>query len=113
MRRRHRDEKITIKDKIRKLMPKLKSKKLSTRIEIIKSLGHFGKDAAFIAEKIIPFVHDKDETLRMYAMQSLVEICRGSPNTVTLVRGTLLKSEDPYVRFRGYWILERVEGPTK
>lgn len=109
MRRRHRDEKLIVQNKIRSLVTKLNSKSLAERIDAVKSLGSYGRDSAIIADKLIPFVEDEDETLRYCAMQALSEISRASPKVAKLIRSTLLQSKDHYVRGRGYWILERVE----
>lgn len=109
MARQHKKNKEVIKKAIAAALRKLKGKKSSTKIDALKDLSSFGEHAAHTAEFILPFVEDEDDSVIAVALQALVDIGYESPDTRHLVRMTLLKSENHYVRCRGYWILERIE----
>lgn len=109
MPRRHRDEKQIIKTKIQRLVPKLKSKNQSVLVDTIKSLGDFGRDSAYVADQIIPFVASDDQVVRECAVHALVGIGVKEKKIASLIRESFLGHKDPYVRARAYWILERIE----
>lgn len=109
MPRSHKQNKETIKKSISKLLPKLKGKKPSTRIGALKSIGAFGKDAVHLADKLLPFVSDEDDSVSTHAVQALVDIGYNSPDVVALIRSNVLTDKNQYVRGRGYWMLERLE----
>lgn len=112
MPKRHSDNKAEIKKLIKKAVPGLKGKKHSTKINAMRELAALGSAATEIVDKLLPFVHDKDDTMRSEAMRALAEIGMGSKLASTQVRALLKNfkvTEDPYFKCRVYWILEHIE----
>lgn len=109
---RHKKNKDEIRRTIDLLLPLLKSNSETTLTKTIIALGEFGKDAAFAAELVIPFVEHQDEVLRSAAMHALSVIAPGHAKTIATLRELLSKqtvSSDPYTPSRVYWVLERIE----
>lgn len=112
MARRHRDDKEEIRRTIDNLLRLLKSKSLSTLTTTVIAIGTFGRDAAYAAEHILPFIEHADDVLRSAAMHTLAEIAFGAKAIISSLRAMLPKqtvTSDPYTTCRVYWVLERIE----
>ena len=112
MPRKHSDNKKDLRKQVVAILPRLRAKKDSTRINAIRDLSSLGVGAAFAADSLLPFVTDPDDTIRSEAMKALAAIGFGSSKVSKSVRGLLAgfqPSDDPYTKCRVFWILEHIE----
>ena len=112
MPRHHSDNRTDVRKQVRAFLPGLTGKRASTRITAIRNIGFLGVGAAYVADKLLPFVEDSDEDIRSAAMHALSSIGVGSPSVSKSVRGLINKDDpdhDPYTNCRAYWILEHIE----
>lgn len=105
----HKQNKASMKKLLKEAIIDLKGLSLAPKVEALKTIGSFGKNAEQYAKELILHLGTDDDTINSYATLALASIGTGSAHVISLIRKHIITSEDYFVRLRGYWILERIE----